>query len=72
MTGGAFAGINAFKDALDIARGLIEIDDAARRNAAVIELQEKILSAQSVLFALIDEVAALKKEVTRLEDAKRR
>ena len=72
MTGGAFAGINAFKDALDIARGLIEIDDAARRNAAVIELQEKILSAQSVLFVLIDEVAALKKEVTRLEDAKRR
>ena len=71
MTGGAFSGINAFKDALDIARGLIEIDDAARRNAAVIELQEKILSAQSVLFALIDEVAALKKEVTRLEDAKR-
>jgi len=33
-------------DRFDIAKGLKDIDDAARRNAAVIELQERILSAQ--------------------------
>ena len=67
MAGEAFAGMSALKAALDIARGLKEIDDATRRNAAIIELQDKILSAQSALFALIDEVAALKKEVIRLK-----
>jgi hypothetical protein len=44
MVGEVFAGIGALKTAFDIAKGLKDIDDVARRNAAVIELQEKILS----------------------------
>ena len=45
MVGEVFAGIGALKTAFDIAKGLKDIDDATRRNAAVIELQEKILTA---------------------------
>ena len=67
MVGKSFAGLSALNAALDIARSLKEINDATRRNAAVIELQEKILSAQSAQFALIDEVAALQKEVVQLK-----
>ena len=46
MVAEIFGGISAIKSALDIAKGLKDIDNAARRNAAVIELQEKILAAQ--------------------------
>ena len=41
MVGEALAGLGALKTAFDLAKGLKEIDDAARRNAAVIELQQK-------------------------------
>jgi hypothetical protein len=40
MVAEVFAGLGAFKTAFDIAKGLKDIDDATRRNAAVIELQE--------------------------------
>ena len=46
MVGEVFAGFSAIKSAFDIAKGLKDINDATRRNAAVIELQEKILAAQ--------------------------
>jgi len=46
VVGEVFAGLGALKTAFDIAKGLKDIDDAARRNAAVIELQEKILAAR--------------------------
>ena len=41
MVAEIYGGISALKSAFDIAKGLKDIDDAARRNAAVIELQEK-------------------------------
>ncbi len=62
-----FAGVGALKAALDMAKGLKDIDDAARRNAAVIELQEKILFAQSAQAELVDVVSELKKRVAELE-----
>jgi hypothetical protein len=43
MVGEAFAGLGAIRTDFDIAKGLKDIDDAARRNAAVIELQENPL-----------------------------
>jgi hypothetical protein len=49
-----FAGLSAIKTAFDLAKGLKDIDDATRRNAAVIELQEKSLSAQSAQSALVE------------------
>jgi Zn finger protein HypA/HybF involved in hydrogenase expression len=67
MVGEAIAGLSAIKTAFDIAKGLKDIDDATRRNAAVIELQEKILAAQSAQAALIEKVGALEKEMARLE-----
>jgi hypothetical protein len=67
MVGEALAGLSAIKTAFDIAKGLKDISDATARNAAVIELQEKILSAQAAQSALVDTVSQLEKEVARLK-----
>jgi hypothetical protein len=56
-------GISALKAAFDMAKALKDIDNAATRNAAVIELQEKILTAQEHQSALIQHVRNLEKEV---------
>jgi hypothetical protein len=60
MVAEVFAGLSAIKSAFDIAKGLKDIDDATRRNAAVIELQEKILTAQSAQADLVRRYASLK------------
>jgi len=52
MVGEVFAGLSAFKAMYDAAKALKDINDAAIRNSAVIELQEKILSAQAAQAAL--------------------
>ena len=52
---------------LDMAKGLKDINDSAIRNAAVIELQEKILAAREAQSALLDQVSELEKEVARLK-----
>jgi hypothetical protein len=67
MVGEAIAGLSAIKTAFDLAKGLKEIDDATRRNAAVIELQEKILAAQAAQTALLERVSDLEKEIARFE-----
>jgi hypothetical protein len=67
MVGEVFAGLSAIKTALDLAKGLKDIDDATRRNAAVIELQEQILDAQSEQATLVDHVRELKTRVAQLE-----
>jgi len=68
MVAEVFAGLSAIKSAFDIAKGLKDIDDAARRNAAVVELQEKILTAQAAQSELVETVSALEAEVTRLKN----
>ena len=67
MVAEVFAGLSSLKAAFDIAKGLKDIDNAANRNAAVIELQEKILGAQSAQAELIERVGDLEKEVARLK-----
>jgi hypothetical protein len=67
MVAEVFAGLGAFKTALDMAKGLKDIDDAVRRNAAVIDLQETILAAQQAQSSLIEKVRELEKEVTDLK-----
>jgi hypothetical protein len=67
MVGEMFAGLSALKSAFDMAKGLKDIDDAARRNAAVIDLQAKILAAQEEHQALLEKVSELKKEIARFE-----
>jgi ribosomal protein L32 len=67
MVAEVFAGLTAIKTAFDLAKGLKDIDDTTRRNAAVIELQEKILFAQAAQLELVEMVSELKKRVVELE-----
>ncbi len=59
------AGLGLFKSMFDAAKGLKDINDAAVRNAAVIELQGKILTAQEQQMALVERVGELEKEMAR-------
>jgi len=67
MVAEVFASLGAIKTAFDLAKGLKDIDDAARRNAAVIELQEKILAAQQEQMALVERISELEREVRGFE-----
>jgi hypothetical protein len=67
MVAEAFATLSALKTAFDMAKGLKDINDATVRNAAIIELQERILAAQAAQSTLIEHVRELETEVARLE-----
>ena len=67
MASEIFAGLSALKTAFDLAKGLKDINDTATRNAAVIDLQEKILAAQQAQSTLIERLGALEKELTNFE-----
>jgi hypothetical protein len=67
MVAEAFAGLSAIKSAFEIAKGLKDINDITRRNAAVIELQEKILSAQSKQADLVESIRELRARVAELQ-----
>lgn len=67
MLAEAAAGIGALKTAFDIAKGLKDIDDTTRRNAAVIELQEKILGAQLAQSTLIERINELEAKMAGFE-----
>ena len=67
MVGEVFSGLSAIKAAFDIAKGLKDIDDATRRNAAVIELQEKILAAHSMQAASFERIRELEAQVASFE-----
>lgn len=67
MVGETFAGLSALKTAFDLAKGIKDIDDAVRRNAAVIELQEKILTAQQAQSTLIDQIRELEEKMASFE-----
>ena len=56
MAGELLAGIGLFKSMLDTARGLKDMNDTAVRNAAAIDLQEKILTAQAEQATLIERI----------------
>jgi hypothetical protein len=63
----AITGLSALKSAFDIAKGLKDIDNATRRNAAIIELQEKILTAQAAQSDLAERVRDLEAKMTGFE-----
>jgi len=67
MVAEIYGGLAAAKAAFDIAKGLKDIHDATLRNAAVIELQEKILSTQEAQAALIERIGDLEKEVAAFD-----
>ena len=61
------AGIGAFRSMYDAAKALKEMNDATVRNTAVIELQEKILSAREEQEALLRRVDELETELVALK-----
>lgn len=63
-----YGGISAFKAMFDMAKGLKDASNASDRNAAVIELQEKILGAQSAHAALLQRIGELEEKVRGFED----
>ncbi len=65
MASELLAGLGLFKSMFDAAKGLKDINDAAIRNTAVIELQEKILAAREQQSALAERVRELEEEVAR-------
>jgi hypothetical protein len=67
MAAEILAGLGALKTAFDLAKGLKDINDAATRNAAVIDLQERILAAQQAQSELVSHLQDLEKEVTAFE-----
>jgi len=67
MASEIIAGIGLFKTMMDMAKGLKDINDASIRNGAVIELQEKILTAQDQQATLINRVRELEKQMARHE-----
>jgi hypothetical protein len=61
------AGIGIFKSLYDSAKALKDINDATVRNGAVIELQEKILTAQEAQSSLIDRIRYLEEKIRDFE-----
>lgn len=57
------SGLGALKTAMDMAKALKDINDATIRNSVVIDLQQKILSAQEGQIALLSRIDELEKEV---------
>ncbi|MBR1193267.1 hypothetical protein [Bradyrhizobium sp. AUGA SZCCT0160] len=61
-------GISALKSAFDIARTLKDMDDTAKRNAAIIDLQQTILDAQAAQQEALKKAEALEGRVKELEN----
>ena len=61
------SGLGGLKAAFDLAKGLKDIDDRARRNEAVIELQDKILTAQRAQSDLVERIHELEKQLASFE-----
>lgn len=61
-------GYSALKAAFDIAKGLKDVHDQVKINAAVIDLQQKILEAQEAVSSARDRVSALEKELEKHTD----
>jgi hypothetical protein len=49
MVSEVYTGLSALKNVFELVKGLKDIHDATIRNEAIINLQEKILSAQQEL-----------------------
>jgi hypothetical protein len=67
MVAETFGGVATLKSAFDLARRLKDIDDVARRDSAMVRLQQKILDAQHAHGELIEKATALEREVRRLK-----
>jgi len=67
MVSELITGLGIFKTLLDMTKGLKDINDAAVRNGAVVELMEKIITAKEQQTALLERIGELEKEVASFE-----
>src|ERR1700730_4440840 len=65
--GAISSGLASLKAAKDIAETLINLRDTAKFQGAIVDLQGKILSAQSDQFALLEHVRELETKMAKLE-----
>ena len=68
MVAEIFAGISAFKEMMEIARALKDMDNAMSRRDVVIALQEKIFAGNAAYSELLQRKDELEQEVMRLKD----
>lgn len=61
------AGLGIFNSLLDTAKGLKEINDVTIRNAAIIEIQEKIMAAQAQYLSLHQDHSSVLQNISDLE-----
>jgi hypothetical protein len=71
MAAEVMTGLSIFSSMMNIAKTLKDIDNAVNRNAAVIELQSQIFSAQATQTTLIARVGELEADVRRFENWER-
>jgi len=67
MVGEIGAGLTALKAAFDLAKGIAEVGDLARRNRLAIDLQQLIIAAQQSAMAANDKITTLVHEKSDLE-----
>lgn len=67
MVSDLIAGIGAFKTMFDLAKSLKDINDSTVRNAAIIDLQEKILAAREAQSATLERIRELEAKVANFE-----
>ncbi|MET3648044.1 hypothetical protein [Phyllobacterium ifriqiyense] len=67
MVVGIAEGYGALKAALEIVKGLKDVNDQVKLNAAVIELQSKILDAQEATSGAKDRLKELETEIAELK-----
>jgi hypothetical protein len=67
MAAELLTGLSIFKTLFDSAKGLKDINDAAVRNGAIVELQEKILTAQEQQAELVERVRDLERIVAEAD-----
>jgi hypothetical protein len=68
MVAEIFGSLSAFKTMLDMAKALKDMNDAAVRYGAVVELSEKILSAREAQSEALDRIRELEQEMVKFED----
>ncbi|HMG78023.1 MAG TPA: hypothetical protein VK591_05025 [Xanthobacteraceae bacterium] len=71
MVGEVFAGLSAFKTMFDIAKSLKDMDDTVKRNAAVADLGEQIIAAQTRYATAVEQIRELEEKLRGLETWKR-
>src|SRR5262249_55676549 len=67
MVAEVFAGLSAFNSMFSIAKSLKDMNDAVVRNAAISELWEQIIAAQTRYSAAVEQIHDLEKQLSKFE-----